>query len=119
MWHRISDHHVEKKSEADTIFLELKAYQVFDWCELTDEDWRSPDVNKAAERLAEEIDRLLMRGSRAPEAELTDTSSVTGRVCRNVTGTHGGAKNSKPYRHRATPRLYPTEPFRLVSRNDC
>jgi hypothetical protein len=47
MWHRISDHHVEKKSEADTIFSELKAYQVFDWCELTDEDWRSPRASVA------------------------------------------------------------------------
>jgi TIR domain len=59
IWDKILDHHVEKGSEADTIFSELKAYQIRDWTEFSEADWRSPDTNRAAGKLAEEIDRLL------------------------------------------------------------
>jgi hypothetical protein len=53
------DRHAEKGSEADAIFSKLKSCQILDWTEYSEADWRSPDVNKAAGKLAEEIDRLL------------------------------------------------------------
>jgi hypothetical protein len=56
---KILDRHVEKGSEADAIFSKLKSCQILDWTEYSEADWRSPDVNKAAGKLAEEIDRLL------------------------------------------------------------
>jgi hypothetical protein len=59
MWDEILAHHIEKGSEADSIYSELKEYQILDWTGFSDADWRSPDTNKAAGKLAEEIDRLL------------------------------------------------------------
>jgi hypothetical protein len=59
MWDKILNHHAEKGSEANAIFSKLKAYQIRDWTEFSEADWRSPDTNKAAGKLAEEIDRLL------------------------------------------------------------
>jgi hypothetical protein len=59
MWDKICDHHVTKGSEADVIYSELKTYQFLDWSKYTEADWKSPDENKAAGELAQEIDRLL------------------------------------------------------------
>jgi hypothetical protein len=59
MWDKVLDDHVEKGSEADAIFSELKKYQIRDWTGFSDDNWGSPDINKSAGTLATEIHRLL------------------------------------------------------------
>jgi hypothetical protein len=60
LWDEVLDHHIEKGSEADAIYSELKAHQIRDWTTFSEAaDWRSPDPNKAVGKLAQEIDRLL------------------------------------------------------------
>jgi hypothetical protein len=59
LWDRVLDRHVEKGSEADAIFSELKTYQVRDWTRFSDADWQLAETNVAAGKLAEEIDELL------------------------------------------------------------
>lgn len=58
VWDRVSEDDA-KTPEQRSLLAELKNYQMLTWNELQYEDWKSPEPNKAAGRLAEELKRRM------------------------------------------------------------
>jgi hypothetical protein len=60
IWDKVTESDYAKTSEEAKVLAQLRTYQVLTWDELQYGDWASPEPNRAAGKLAEELKPKLM-----------------------------------------------------------